>query len=208
MQPGLRQKVRGGDVEHDGLLGPVRGFGDADVGRFQIEVEQSRSVRGSESFGDLRAELERARRNDAAALAQLVRQRQLAAALIDEEEGGDEVHAGVHRPRDVRVIELGGSGRALRLGEEALHGVGIGRVAAQQLEDHRAALRVLGQPGVRESAGAELHRQPISGDLGVLQRRGRLGMRETVALVAQGLAAHYGRERRAAVCAGGHRARS
>src|SRR3954471_17551851 len=98
------------------------------------------------------------------------------------------MYAGSDRARQVGMIEIGELREPLRLGEKALHRVGIGSVPAQELEDDADALRILGQPGVGEAAGAELVNQLVAGDLRVLQRRGRLGMREALALVADGLA--------------------
>src|SRR2546422_7345042 len=169
-------------------------------------MEGARPMRRPEPFADLCTHLQRSRRAHPPALPQLVSQGELASALVDEEERLHQVDAGPERPRDVRMVQLRDRGESLRLGDEPLDGLGIGRVAAQQLHHHRVAAGVLCQPGMREPSGAQLVQQPETGDLRLLQGGARLRMREPLAPIAEGLARDRGSERSAAVQARAHRA--
>ena len=131
-------------------------------------MEGARPMRRPEPFADLRAHLQRSRRAHPTALPQLVSQGELASALVDEEERLHQVHAGPERPRDVRMVQLRNRGESLRLGDEPLDGLGIGRVPAQQLQHHGVAAGVFSQPGMREPAGAQLVQKPETGDLHLL----------------------------------------
>src|SRR3989475_7526796 len=169
-------------------------------------MEGARPMRRPEPFADLCTHLQRSRRAHPPALPQLVSQGELASALVDEEERLHQVDAGPERPRDVRMVQLRDRGESLRLGDEPLDGLGIGRVAAQQLHHHRVAAGVLCQPGMREPSGAQLVQQPETGDLRLLQGGARLRMREPLAPIAEGLPRDRGSERSAAVQARAHRA--
>ena len=79
-------------------------------------------MRRTEPLADLRAELQRPRRPDAAAPPQFFRKRHLAAALVDEKERLHQVHAGEKQARDMRMVQLGYTGKPLRLFDESFGG--------------------------------------------------------------------------------------
>jgi len=100
-----------------------------------------------------------------AALPQLVGQRQLAPALVDEEERLHQVHAGRERAGQVRMIELGRGSPGAR--SARICGPSPDRErTAQELHHHRMACARPPEPRVREPTRAQLVQQPESRHFG------------------------------------------
>ena len=106
----------------------------------------------------------------------------------------------------MRMVQLGYTGKPLRLFDESFGGRSVRRIPAQQLHHDGVAARVLSEPGMGEPSRAQLVQQPESRHLRLLQRRLRLWMSEPLAAIAEHLVREGGGEGRATLRAGVHRA--